>query len=142
MDFILRQHTPDDEAYIYQTFKNEYYKTFPYTPYKLYEFNQSKIIAWLLQNVNVLIACFPEEPDQIRGYLLYQFINDQLVIHWLHVRLSGHGMATQILKSIHPTITKDEPIICTHLTTNFFMLKKHANLVYDPYLITNLRLNK
>lgn len=155
MQFILRENTQEDNNYIYSSFLASYRDfenntalqwAIRHCPSKIYVKGQTEIIDWLLENAECLVAVYPEAPDEIIGYIIYQKIADALVVHWQYVRyMRRHQkIATEMLTSIQPSLLTNpqEPIIITHHSKSFMALKKKANLIFDPYLITNLRLQK
>lgn len=153
MQFILREYTPDDNNYIYHSFLNSYRDfennsdkqwSIRHCPTKLYTKGQSEIIDFLLKTATCLVAVYPEDPEEIIGYIIFQKIADTLVVHWQYVRYARRNqhIATEMLTDIQPSLLTNpkEAIICTHHSKSFMELKRKANLIFDPFLITNLRL--
>ena len=144
LSFILREFTADDKSFVYSSFLQSYHQHsfLKHVPNSLYFSEQGKVIDYLLATGRVLIACYPEEPDTIAGYVLYEYSGETLILHWVYVKnLMRHKyVATDIIESI---AANNKLIIATHITDDFALLKhkiKNKSFVYDPYFINNKRL--
>src|SRR5579859_1846901 len=86
--FILRQHTTEDISFIYNSFLKSLHNSFPikFVPDTLYYGPQSQIIESLLKTANVMVACYPEDPSEILGYVIYQEIDSALILHYIYVK--------------------------------------------------------
>ncbi len=147
ISYILREATQEDENFIFNSFLQSYrkYSSMRYVPHNLYFKPQSDIISYLLDTANILIACFPEEPDQIMGYVIYEHVNNQLVLHYEYIKniFRSERLDEALLTAINP---KKELMIITHLLgklemeDNTITYKQPYNVAYDPFFITNKRL--
>lgn len=145
LPYLLREATPEDESFIRNSWLTSLHdhSQLSYVQRSVYFREQNKILDYLLSTSSVLIACFPEAPDQIMGYVVYDHIIKTLVLHWVYVK-SMFRMQGIALGMIKPLLDPDNTVIvCTHITHAFKHLKdkvpgKHC--LYDPYLVTNKRL--
>lgn len=142
--FILRSMTENDKSFIYNSFLKSYHDHYPakFVPDILYYKPQSDIIDYLLTTSTCLIACFPEDPSEIAGYLLYQEVSDALVLHYIYVK-NLHRWKYMATDMINQIIDKKSLIIATHMCDGFAKLKykiKSARIVYDPYFIAKQRM--
>ena len=136
LPYILRPHTNEDENFIYDTFLKIYREVDPnnFIPADNYFSNQRSVIKSLLSKSKVLIATDIENIDYIYGYIIYDFVKDFLVLHWLHIKkpFRNQGIANDIIKTLYPR-TKSDIIVCTHKSRVFKQLKDRYKLQYDPY---------
>ena len=138
--------TEQDVSYVHSSFLKSYHQhsIMKFVPNTIYYKNQEEIIHYLTKNANTLIACFPEDPEEIMGYIIYEIVSDMLVLHWIQVKgIHMHmQLATKIINSICP---KDNcSIIATHITFDYERLKTkidNKKFSYDPFYIVNKRLN-
>jgi hypothetical protein len=142
MEYIIRDKIKEDESYIYNSYLKSYYKNYPIklVPQTLYFRGQAKVMDFLLENANVQVFVFPEDTNEIIGYIIYQYVADALVIHYIFIRemFQGQKIATEIIKSL--TYKDTFLIIATHLTDNFKHLRNvsETRLIYDPFLLMKL----
>ena len=147
--YILRSFVEADKPFIYNSYMFSYhdYSDLRIVPKILYNTNQLEVINWLFAHAEILIICFPEEPDAIIGYIIHQIVNNVLIIHYVYIKNSfrGQGMFQKIVEPLVPLTTEETTtVIATHITTGYFKVRNKINKVimtYDPYLITNWRLN-
>lgn len=143
--YLLRKHTDDDKGFIYQNWIKLYHESCPinFCINDIYLPNQNRIIDNLLETANTLIACNPEDPTLLLGFICYEFVQDVMVVHWMHIRgnMRFRGLATDILQSLYPT-AKSDPILVTHNFRTYSELRHKFCLSYDPYFITTRLLNE
>jgi len=56
-----------------------------------------------LKRSGALIACDPDEPDEIFGFVCAEYMDDETVFHWLHVKSSyrGFGVGRALFLYVH-----------------------------------------
>lgn len=140
IQYVLREHTAEDMPFIFNSWLKSYKanSACKLVPDVLYFKSHTKIINFLLSKSIVLIACFPEDPTEIIGYVVYQIVSDIVVIHWIYVKDKHRYKynATDIIKQICKP--EDKLIICTYIVNDFNKFKHKLNnikVVYDPYYI-------
>ena len=138
---LLRDRTPDDEPFIYNSWLKSYHSnsSCKHTPNTIYFKYQAEIIKYLLENERVVISCFPEEPSQIIGYCVYNIVSSALVLHYLYVKntLRNQQFGCNIIKSLLPN-KGGNLIIATHISDAFPQLKhkiQNTKIIYDPFYI-------
>jgi GNAT superfamily N-acetyltransferase len=138
LQFVLRNMTENDKPFIYNSFLKSFKENSDSTWVSngLYYRGQTEVVDFLLSSCNVLIACFPEDPEEILAYTLYQVEKDVLVLHYIYTRRSFQktGIAREIINSIIPASI----IIATHITYQFAAFRyklRPIKVVYDPYFI-------
>lgn len=129
----------EDEAFIYTTWIKIYHQVEPinFCDNQTYLPNQRAMIKKLITNAQVLVACTPEDPNSIIGYIVFDFVGDILVLHWLHIKaiFRRFGLARDMIKQLYPR-AKIDPIICTHMFRSFKSLRNKYSLYFDPYFNT------
>jgi len=142
IQFILRNLTEPDEKFIYNSFLQTLKESYPfiYIPKSLYYNSQSEIIKFLLESQQVLIACYPEDPEEIIGYVIYNYLSDTFILHYIYIKkmYRNKDYASNIINQI---INNYKTIIVTNICDHYNTLKYKlpAKTVYDPYLIGRLR---
>jgi hypothetical protein len=142
LPFILRDNVPEDTSFIYNSYLKSYHLQYPiyYIPNILYFKSQSKILDTLLETQQVLIACYPEDPSEIIGYIIYDNKPDVFVLHYIYIKGMYHhkGIASNILSQI---LNDHKLIITTHIHDDFSLLKKkipNCKMIYNPFQLESL----
>jgi GNAT superfamily N-acetyltransferase len=124
--------------------KNTYHKKCsPFNSYR--EMMNKRIIDIIKSNAQVIIACDPDNLDNIYAYIVYNKIIKNPIIHWIYVkseyRNKGLGKALIGKTGINPYL----PIVITHISnTACEIMKTHKEqdkyqLAYLPYIFDELR---
>ncbi len=133
---VLREMEKDDESFIYSSWLRSY-RGSPITTHMIndvYYDNHKKIIEKLLLEAKVIIACNPEDPSQIYGFICYEDgVPNCSVVHYLYVKYPFRkmGLGTHLFDSICSDATLT---IVTHYNSNI-KNKLDNNLIYNPYLL-------
>ena len=138
--YSLRAAQENDAGFIFSSWLAAYHECQPinFCPNDIYLPNQRQIITFLLTHAQTIIICHPDDPNELLGFICYQFVSQQLVVHWMYIKFFRlQGLATQVLTQIYPE-TKAKPIIVTHNSKLFNKLRPIFKLIYDPYLIPNM----
>lgn len=141
--FVLRKSTKDDESFIYSSFLKSFRDSYPikFVPNSLYFKPQSDIIEFLLSTAECLVACFPEDPEQIIGWCLFQPLSDTVAVHYLYIK-NQHRNLHMGLDVIKEVIGEAKLIVASHMCDNYDKLKykiPNCKVIYDPFLINKLR---
>lgn len=141
--FVLREMTDLDKSFIYNSFLISYkaHSMSKYISNFIYFEQQAKIITELFKISTTLIACFPEAPDEIMGYIIYEYLKSTPIVHWCYIKKNfrHNGMFRTFLETI--TNPDHTAIICTHIPDYFGNLQykiQDKRLTYDPYFL-NIR---
>jgi GNAT superfamily N-acetyltransferase len=149
VEFLLREMSQEDAVFIYSSYLQSYRRNHPMcrVPQRRYYIEQTKTLRWLLGHAQAVVACFPEEAEQIAGYCLWQRLQRDdatMVLHWLYVKadLRRKGVGRQLIEA---TIGGSGGLIVgTHMVDAWTLLKRSLlrghEVTYDPFLIPGLML--
>lgn len=136
----FRAHTPEDTNFIYATWLNSYYFGSRFaeriTKTIYYDYHQQVLEKILTHpDTKILIACNPQNPNTIFGYLVHQTFKTP-IIQYIYVKgpFQKLGIAAEMIREAEIDLKK---AIFTHWTfdTNWIM-DKYPELTYIPYLIS------
>lgn len=104
-------------------------------PNTIYFQNHHKILQKILKRSQANIACNPQDPSQIYGYIVGEYIEGIFILHYVYVKHSFRkmGIGKELLNSFdHDT---GNASCCSHLTkmAEKFLLK--YNMIYHPYTV-------
>lgn len=141
---ITRQAVESDIGYILDSFlqgaRSPVYSNMKGTIY----FKRYKpILLALLKRSQILIACLPDDPNTIAGFVVYDFLDQIPIIHWVQTRkmFKQQGIAKHLLNQVSPnfgtklTVVSHLPIPKS-LPNSFHQLSQTYNLQYDPFIVT------
>ncbi len=128
---MLRELEKDDESFIYSSWLRSY-RSSPISTHMIndiYFDNHKKIIEELLSKANVIIACNPEDPSQIYGFICYE----DTTVHYLYVKYPFRKMG--LGRYLFDSVCSDATLtIITHYNSNV-KSKLNDSLIYNPYLL-------
>jgi GNAT superfamily N-acetyltransferase len=104
---------------------------------EIYYSEQHKLIEKLLKRCTVSVACDPNDPTSIYGYICHEKIDGIFVLHYVYVKhpFRSLGLAkTLLLETKHNT---DHAALYTHTTAAAVKLQQKFNMLYHPYLLIN-----
>ena len=117
---------------------------FSYVTNGIFFKNHADIVESLIQFSNIIILCSTQDTQVIFGYVVYDFVNGDLIIDWAAVKKSFRNMGIfsmmleRIYKDLELSLQHDQYYF-THLPsdTSKFILRsqfqKHKAL-FNPYL--------
>ncbi len=139
---MLRVATEADKAYVCASHLKHYHRGHPskYVPDRVYFRGQGHVLDYLWAHATVTLACFPEAPEEILGYIVVEPVGEALALHYIYVRHSCRlrHVGRQLLDGV---AGDHKLLIATHVTDEFNSLRHHAGarrVVYDPYLLPAL----
>ena len=142
--FTLRPMMESDRNFIFNSFLKSYHQnsSLRVVPNTIYYKGQADIISYLLEHAQVSVACFPEDPTEVIGYIIYQYVNEDCIIHYLYIKEMHRKQkcASEMIQHL----SKTNFVIVTHLTDNFATLRHRFSpkrFTYDPFFITNQRIH-
>ena len=146
-DILFRDKELGDESFIYSSQIKNLYDSYPYChcKYSIFSANQSKLIENLFTISRTLIASLREEPEIIIGYLMYNIINNNIIVHYAYVkRAFRHNFVLSDLLETAKADWRQNLVIISQMNDLYPILKEnHYNLTYDPFIIeTILEANK
>ncbi len=133
----IRPMVKGDEPFLYATWLNCYRESSPYTkgiPKDIFYDNHKMIIAKILQNSEISIACDAEDACVIYGFLVASGVD---TIHFIYVKapFRGYGIA----KALMSIKLWKEPFQCSHWTdaASVYSMEhgaKGVRIFYNPYI--------
>jgi GNAT superfamily N-acetyltransferase len=134
VSFVLRGFRAEDAPLVFSTWLRSYQgaPAVRRIPTQFYFEGQAGVIKRLIDRSAVSVACSPEDPDQIFGWIcMEEPDNSDPVLHYVHVKhvFRRMGVAKALLAHL---LTR--PIFYTHHTIGFERLGLRQ-ATYNPYLI-------
>ncbi len=130
MDFDLRDACGDDLSFIYSTWLESYrYDSFFGKSHRNGVFfpDYQLVLDKLLEESRVVVACVPDSPETILGYIVFE----PNLLHYIFVKgaFRRFGIATSLLDYAFPNLERS--VCFTHKTyTAFPFIAKHTRLTY------------
>jgi len=105
----------------------------------IYFEDHHKVIDNILKNNKVVMACNPEDPSQLYGYIVAGREDDILVLHFIYVKhtFRNMGIGKTLLDAVGHS--SDVASVYTHHTRMADKLSAKYNFVYHPYLMFNIK---
>ena len=136
--FIVRQAEPGDAGFVFNSWLKSYRDAAAVkgVPSSLYYPAQHAVIECLLQRpcCTALVACDPQDPSQIYGYVVAEYVGDGLVIHFTYTKFNMRnlGIAKALVTTlVVPTI---KFVQFSHRTRAVDTLgDKIKDFVFNPY---------
>jgi hypothetical protein len=136
LPIIIREFEENDRHFIVDSWSRQLYEAMPYSycPAHLYFPNQIKLINDILNSSECLVACLAEDPDILIGYIVFEHIQNVLILHWICVKKDFRKMyvMSDLLTSAHKT-WKLDMIMITQPGKLFSKYRKKLKLFYDPF---------
>lgn len=136
--YVLRQAEADDVPFICNSWVRSYYNDFAWlhrdqVEQDAYFDGQRALVGHILERCGALIACNPEKPTQIFGYLVAEKPDAQQVaiVHWLYVK--QHFRRMGIAKQLLQTLGAPKAIYCSHWTPLCAGKRDQWGLVFHPF---------
>jgi len=134
MNITFRESTKDDEAFIYSSWLNSSWLHNLHDIKKTLFFqNEKRDIAEILKSSKAIIACDPQTPQFIYGYIVFNRLDKEtLIIHYIYVKepLRRFKIANMLIEEARKNGVNI--IFCTynkgkrteHIMQKFFMMFK------------------
>ena len=134
----LRQANQNDFNFV----ANSYLKSYRHGPETKHLINDIYFDVYkerlnkMLDSGQVTVACSPEDPDQILGYLIHGLAHGKSVLHYIYVKHTFRrlGVARALLAATIPEFGM-RMTMCTHTARRFNDLRDKYKLIYSPDLI-------
>jgi hypothetical protein len=129
----------EDKNFIYSSWLNSFqHKGFAKNiEPSIYFANHQLVIDNLLQNAKVRVACMPETPEDIIGYVVYDIVGGIHCTHFTYVKNTFRrlGVAKTLIKDsgLDPRVAS----LYTHFTPVMALIQYKLKMVYHPYLLIN-----
>lgn len=134
----FRYANDEDMPFVFDTWLKSYKKAaHQYLDWNNYVTPQLKVInALIARGAQILVACNPDSPEHIFGYIVFEHINSLPIIHWIYTKFPfrRQGVAKSLITQANIVLT--DPILITavtyivpKLTKKGWMLKYARNLL-------------
>lgn len=134
--FVIRSAKPEDISFIYSSWLKSYKHGSSIgksVRTSIFFNNYREIVDVLLERSNILVACLPDSPDVILGYIVYESIESMHILHYAFVKESFRYL--NICNFLVAEAKLPDGTNYTHHT--FFLDKlnsKHLNqFVFNPF---------
>lgn len=135
----LRDATEHDVSFIF----NSWLKSFragtlcKYVDNTVYFSEHHKLVEKLLKRSTTKIACNPENPEDIYGYITHESIDGIFCLHYAYVKhtFRNLGIFKQLLASTD--FTGETVGLFTHSTSVCGSMGPKFKLLYHPYILIN-----
>lgn len=138
MPTVIRPMQPSDNNLIYNSWLKSYGESSDVSGEKknLYYLRQKKLIDSILSRASVLIICNPEDEDQVYGYLVYEYLADNFILHWAYVKYTYRHLRLfkGLLDDLLATLNYSKEIILTHRGVCYSQMKHLVPHFYQPEL--------
>lgn len=139
MPILIRDVQEGDVPFIFNSWLNSFRKG-SFTKFvdnKIYFSEQHKLIERLIKRATVKIAVDPADPATIYGYLVYEYVQGVLVVHYGYTKQTfrAMGVLRQMLHSIQHDFST--AALYSHNTIIGSRLGHKYNLIYHPYILMN-----
>ena len=136
----IREATPEDLSFIFSSWLKSFRSGLicKHVDNTIYFSEHHKVIERLLKRSTTVMACDPNDPATIYGYLCFDRVEGILVVHYAYVKQTfrGMGVLRQLLKSIEGHDWNGAGLF-SHSTLISSRLSLKYNLVYHPYILLN-----
>lgn len=125
--FQIRPAQASDLSFIYTTWLHGLYHSAPWwkeVSKTIFWANYRRVIEIILTHAEVNVACVPESPDVVLGYV----VHTGPVLHWMFTKKAFRRLG--IAKALLPTTISDY----THITDIGRSLKQ-PGWTYNPFLV-------
>jgi len=134
--FNIRPAKEDDIPFIFNSWLKSYRNSHfcKLLVNEVYFSEHHKVIQNLIKHSTVLIACNPEDENQLYGYLVASKEQNILCLHYIYIKhaFRNFKIASSLLQSI--SHDPSQAAIYTHHTRICDKLAEKYNLLYHPYI--------
>jgi hypothetical protein len=144
LDFVVRDMTEDDRRFVSHAYLTTHYLSKPikFVPKTRYFQMSAKVLEKLLSRAKTVVACFPEDPNELAGFLIYELHAAAMVIHFIYVKklLRNQGVAKRMVLDLSEG---KQLLVASHICDKFLTWRKRVGsssketmrLIYDPYVL-------
>lgn len=104
---------------------------------EIYTLNQHEIITSLLVRSKVLVAQELDKPENLYGYIVYDYIDGIFVLHYAYVKQFFRGLGVFKTLLDHADFKCEHAGFYTHHTKICDKVMQNLNMLYNPYLLIN-----
>ncbi len=142
-DFALRDVQKDDLPFIFNSWLKSYRDSpaMGGIPNTVYYAGQHALIEALLERSRVVVACAKDDPTQIMGYALAEYVDDVRLVHWVYVKHTFRGFGIgRALEGAVIGLPSSSPVHYSHrVKTTDRLLKNRTAYVYNPFYLMQVK---
>ena len=103
-------------------------------PSDVYYYHHKGVIDRLLSHSSILVACNPDNPAQVFGYIVASH-EPILAVHYVYVKYNYRklGLGKALAEALIPDFCEKE-VLCTHANYYWRELSDKYALVFNPYI--------
>ena len=136
----IREAYPSETNFIYHSWIKSGFRSRVYEMIakEIYTNAQHDVITHVLARANVIVAQELNKPENIYGYLIYQYVDGVFVVHYAYTKqiFRRLGVLASLLKAAGFD-SKSNMGFYTHSTKAAYDIETRLNMFYNPYLIIN-----
>lgn len=139
-DYVLRALEIGDRGFVFNAWIKAAFEVEP-TCYQVrarYEAAQRAHIDACLESATAMVACHPDDPTQLFGFVCLANVAGMPVVHWIYVRnhFRKMGLARSILRRLVPDTSA---IVATQWSKDCAWIRRKTKLYFDPNLVHDLK---
>lgn len=139
---IFRERNADDRNFIIASWMRGFRNASSWAhkiPSEVYSIRHEQLVKRLLNDSHSIVACSPDDPNQIFGFAIYQpSIESVSIIHWIYVKQMYRklGIGNEIFREVLMRSGHDLklPVAASHETRALDWAANKFNVIYNPYL--------
>lgn len=143
MEIAIRSYDNADVGFIFNSWLKSFREspTVRRVPNSVYYENHHSLIDTILASSRsqLLVACNPEDANEIYGYVVAEYFEERTVVHWVYCKqkFRQKGVARQLMGKILEGAEEGLPIFYTHYTkaVDREIHNKAGAIIYDPYIL-------
>lgn len=133
----LRPLSPNDIPFVFNSWLKSYRESpqVACIPNTVYYDKFHATIEQVMNDSAILVACSPEDPNLLYGYVVAELKDETLIFHWVYVKhpFRNFGLAKEMEKEILTISHKN--VAYTTRTRITDSLVKNRNYTYDPFYL-------
>jgi hypothetical protein len=144
---VFRDKVETDIGYLLDSFlSGAYYPVYGQMSFGVYRRRYRPMVLNLIHGCSVIVACLPDQPDEIAGFIIFEKFEGVPVIHWVHTRgpFLRQGIGTSLIKAAIPSFGVETTLVSHKLNPGigehqfkitFRQMKEKYLLCFDPFLV-------
>lgn len=139
LPYAIRDVFPEEYNFIYNSWIKSGYRSKAYemVAKEIYTLNQHDIITSLLVRAKIIVVQELNNPENIYGYLVYDYVDGIFTVYYAYVKqfFRGFGLLKALLA--HAGFKNGSAGFYTHPTKLSYHVCHKLGLLYNPYLLIN-----
>lgn len=135
-EYVLRGLVDADRGFVFSAWIRGAYEVEPtcYQPRARFETHQRAHIDRCLALATTMVACHPDSPGDLFGFVCMSNIGGVAVVHWIYVRgmWRKRGIARSIIQRLAPNA---HVVVATQWSKHCPWIRRRIRLFFDPYVV-------